>query len=122
MMKEEVDRFLELEDKIYNKADELLQWYRENIHPLKDEDLSFEYIDENEIWYSGYDRAGDGCSLQLPLEMLYREEAKQEYIDKLEKEAQLKRHQEIIDRKEEELRKAKAKYERYLELKKEFEA
>jgi hypothetical protein len=121
MTKEEVDRFLELEDKIYNKADELLQWYRENIHPREGEDLHFEYIDENEIWYSGYDRGGDGCSLQLPLEMLYREEAKQEYIDKLEKEAQLKRHQEIIRKKEEEIKRAKAKYEQYLKLKEEFE-
>lgn len=121
MTKEEVDRFLELEDKIYNKAGELLQWYRENIHPREDEDLSFEYIDENEIWYSGYNRGGDGCSLQLPVEMLYREEAKQEYIDKLEKEKQLRIHQEIIEKKEKEMKKAKAKYERYLELKKEFE-
>jgi len=119
MKKEEIDKYNELEEKICEEAEKILKWYKENVDPLKGEDPEFEGIENNLIWY------GNGslrACVTLPIELLYREEAKQEYLDKLEKEAQLKRHQAIIDEKNRQLEREKTKYERYLELKKEFEA
>jgi len=128
MTKENYELYKQLQKDLEDSAMDYLHWYNDNIQAIQGlEYLDFECIEEDEMWFNGF--SNDGCysdSFQeiFPVERLFLDDlGRKQFFDEFHQQAEkLKRDKMNRDKeaeKKEELLK-KERYEKYLELQKEF--
>jgi len=124
--KTKVEEYLDLSIEIEDAANKLLEWAEkvpEIIVPTYSV-LSFEYIEDNKLWYTGYENYcgySEDVGFILPLNLLYSEENRQAYVNKIKEEKRKKEERKKQIEKEKKVKRQKELFEYYQELKKEFE-
>ena len=129
MTKENYELYVKLQKDLEDSAVEYLHWYNDNIETIQGlEYLEFDCVEEEEIWCDGF--GDDDCytdSFQeiFPIEKLFLDDlGRKQFADEFhQKQAEKFKRDKMNRVKEAEERKEllkKERYEKYLELQKEF--
>jgi hypothetical protein len=123
MKEEEYTQYILLKKKLEKSCLDLLKWAEKHpeLEVPKYDKIFFDVIEDGYIFYEGYLKTGNPYYIDiyytLPVNLLFSEEKKDEYINKRKEKIENKK-KEIENKKKEN---EKKRYEKYLELKKEFE-